>query len=269
MNARWKTALTATLMVLAAPAMAEMTFYERPDFKGRSFTTAGGVNDFARSGFNNRLSSVIVRGDPWEACSNADFSGRCVFLWPGQYPSLSAMELDDRISSARPFGRQPRGEDARYVPPAGHAQDYRRRGDERIYLAEVTSVREVLGTPGQRCWVESQPAAPEPRHNRAPGAILGAVIGGVLGHQVGGGSGRDLATVGGAVAGAIVGANAGRADDEAVPTRDVQRCTDDASRARAAYWEVTYEFRGQEHQMQMTMPPGRTVTVNHKGEPRV
>jgi uncharacterized protein YcfJ len=269
MDARWKAVLAAAATVASTAAMADMTFYEHPDFKGRSFTATDAVIDFGRSGFNDHVSSVIVLGDPWEACDNADFSGRCVFLWPGQYPSLSAMALDDRMSSARPFGRQPRSDDARYVPPANPAQDYRRRQNERIYLADVTAVREVLGTPGQRCWVEPRPAAQEPRDNRAPAAILGAVIGGVLGHQVGGGTGRDLATVGGAVAGAFVGANVGRGGADAEPARDVQRCSGDASSARPAYWEVTYEFRGQEHQMQMTAPPGRTVTVNEQGEPRV
>jgi hypothetical protein len=35
-----------------------------------------------------------------------------------------------------------------------------------------------------------------------------------------------------------------------------------------AYWDVTYNFRGQEHRVQMSAPPGTTVTVNELGEPR-
>jgi hypothetical protein len=31
---------------------------------------------------------------------------------------------------------------------------------------------------------------------------------------------------------------------------------------------VTYAFRGVEHRMQTTVPPGPTVTVNEQGEPR-
>jgi uncharacterized protein YcfJ len=31
---------------------------------------------------------------------------------------------------------------------------------------------------------------------------------------------------------------------------------------------VTYEFRGQQHRVQMARDPGRTVTVNRNGEPR-
>jgi uncharacterized protein YcfJ len=37
---------------------------------------------------------------------------------------------------------------------------------------------------------------------------------------------------------------------------------------RADYWDVTYEFRGDEHRVQLSAPPGRTVTVNAQGEPR-
>jgi hypothetical protein len=32
---------------------------------------------------------------------------------------------------------------------------------------------------------------------------------------------------------------------------------------------VTYEFRGVEHRVQMTAPPGQTIAVNGRGEPRV
>ncbi len=100
-----------------------------------------------------------------------------------------------------------------------------------------------------------------------PGAIVGAVIGGVLGHQIGGGRGRDVATVGGAIAGAAVGANVGR--DEGYG-RDVEHCTGTCSRYdRPDYWDVTYVFDGQEHHVQMSTPPGSTITVNRDGEPRM
>jgi hypothetical protein len=31
---------------------------------------------------------------------------------------------------------------------------------------------------------------------------------------------------------------------------------------------VTYDFRGEEHRVQLTTPPGRTISVNNRGEPR-
>ena len=101
-----------------------------------------------------------------------------------------------------------------------------------------------------------------------PGAIAGALLGGIIGHQIGGGFGKDIATLGGVAAGAAVGANVGR-DGQAVATQDVRRCESVPGQARTAYWDVTYRFRGQDHRLQMTRPPGATVTVNRQGEPRV
>jgi hypothetical protein len=46
------------------------------------------------------------------------------------------------------------------------------------------------------------------------------------------------------------------------------RCETTASTARPEFWDVTYSFRGQEHHIQTTTPPGRTVSVNEQGEPR-
>ena len=75
------------------------------------------------------------------------------------------------------------------------------------------------------------------------------MIGGVVGHQVGGGRGRDLATVGGAVAGGAAGSQVGRLGigGQQAETRDVQRCENVPSQAKPDHWDVTYEFRGQEH----------------------
>ena len=38
--------------------------------------------------------------------------------------------------------------------------------------------------------------------------------------------------------------------------------------ARPDYWDVSYDFRGTEHHVQMATPPGPTITVNERGEPR-
>jgi len=100
-----------------------------------------------------------------------------------------------------------------------------------------------------------------------PGAVVGAVLGGILGHQVGNGRGQDVATVGGAVAGGAIGANVGR-DRQPAYGQDVRRCENAPSQSRTEYWDVTYDFRGQEHRVQMTAAPGRTLTVNEQGEPR-
>ncbi len=269
MTTRWKMALAVTALASACMAQAQVTFYEHDGFQGRTFTATQAVEDFARAGFNDRASSVVVLGDPWEVCEHGSFEGQCRVLRPGQYPSLREMGLNDRVSSVRPIARQARVSDERYAPPAQPGYDNRRRKNERLFEADVTSVHAVVGSPGQRCWVEHQPASQGSGDNRTPGAILGAVIGGVLGHQVGGGSGRDLATVGGAVAGAVVGSRVGRGDGEGTAARDVQRCNGEQGANRPGYWDVTYRFRGEDHRIQMTTQPGRTITVNRRGEPRV
>lgn len=255
---------------LAAPrenAIPQITFFEQEGFAGRSFKTQERVINFARQGFNDRASSAIVLNHRWEVCENAGFTGRCVVLRPGRYPSLAAMGLNDRISSVREVLRDARVEDERYAPPPAPIYDSRRRNNERLFEANVTSVRAVVGTPEQRCWVEKEQIAPERSAANIPAAIAGAVIGGVLGHQIGDGRGRDLATAGGAVAGGLLGANFGRGDTQA-QTRDVQRCTNASSAGRPDYWDVSYIFRGQEHRLQMANPPGQTITVNERGEPR-
>jgi uncharacterized protein YcfJ len=152
-------------------------------------------------------------------------------------------------------------------PPAAPAYAYAPPPRERFYIVPVLSVHAVVGPPEQRCWVERQQVV-ENRDLSVPGAIVGAVVGGVLGHQVGGGHGKDLATVGGAVAGGAIGANVGRGSTQ-VYSQDVQRCATVEHRARPEYWDVTYNFRGMVHRAQLTTPPGRNITVNEAGEPRV
>ena len=266
--------LRSTLVVagwaIATHAAAQVTFYEREGFEGRSFSTTRQVDNFGRTGFNDRASSVVVLNDRWEVCEDTRFSGRCAVLRPGRYPSLAAMGLDDRVSSVRTVSRNARVDDSRYAPAPIAVYDNHRRRNERVYEANFTSVRAVMGPPEQRCWVEREQVVQERGDVNVPGAIVGALIGGVLGHQVGGGRGKDVATAGGAVAGAAVGANVGRdAGGNRVYTQDVQRCASAPSQGRPDHWDVTYEFRGQEHRMQMTAPPGPTVTVNRHGEPRV
>ena len=247
-----------------APVAGRVVFYEKENLSGRSFTTQGEVANFAPTGFNDRISSIEVFGEPWEVCRDSAFAGPCVVLREGKYPSLSAMGLDNRISSARVLGRDGPAADNR----PGALYDPRRRDNEALFEANVTAVRAVVGAPEQRCWVDRDQVAVEPSRSNLPGTIIGAVIGGILGHQVGNGRGRDLATVGGAVAGGAIGASVGR-DGQPTQTQDVQRCTTVPSQVRADLWDVTYIFRGQEHRVQMTSPPGATIIVNRDGEPRV
>jgi uncharacterized protein YcfJ len=269
MSPTLKHVFAISALALATHAAAQVTLFEREGFNGRSQVVQKQVNNFERFGFNDRASSALVQNQRWEVCEDVRFNGRCVILRPGRYSSLAAMGLNDRVSSVRPVRANMRVAEERYAPPPAPYYDARRRNNERLYEADVTSVRAVVGPPEQRCWVEREQVAQDAPRSNVPAAIAGAVIGGILGHQVGGGRGKDLATVGGAIAGGAIGTTIGR-DGRPLPgqTQDVQRCTSVPSQAQPALWDVSYVFRGQEHQVQMTTPPGRTVTVNRLGEPR-
>jgi hypothetical protein len=95
----------ASGLLLASPAWSEVTFYEREEFRGRSFTVVDPVENFAQYGFNDRASSAVVRRGRYLICDDAGFRGRCVTLGPGEYRALRDLGLNNRISSARPAGR--------------------------------------------------------------------------------------------------------------------------------------------------------------------
>ena len=269
MNGLIRTAITVAAIAAAAQASAQVTFYENDGYGGRTFSTQSQVDDLYRFGFNDRASSVRVERDSWQLCEDSGFRGRCVVLGPGEYPSLAAMGLNDRISSVRLAANPVAQEAPRYGATAPYdaapPYDARRRRGERLYQANVTNVRAVVGAPEKRCWMEKEEVREERRAN-VPGAIVGGLIGGILGHQVGSGTGRSVLTAGGAVTGAVLGGRYGRGDN--TTTRDVERCSETPAQAKPAFWDVTYEFRGQEHHVQMTAPPGATVQVNRQGEPR-
>ena len=260
--------LAISAIAVAGHAAAEITFYEGEGYRGRVFSTDTMVPNMARTGFNDRASSVVVDRGSWEVCEHARFEGRCAVLRRGSYPSLRHLGMENAISSVRRVEEGRQHGLATPEPLAAPDYEYRRRPEEAVFEAPVTSVRAVVGPPTQRCWIErqqvQQPSRGEPNIG---GAIVGGVIGGILGHQVGGGSGKDLATAGGAVAGAAIGANTGRSGGGSVVDRDVQRC-ESVSSTRPEYWDVTYNYQGVEHRVQMSAPPGRTIAVNRFGEPR-
>lgn len=268
----WQHKLALSLFTAAlsttAIAAAQITFYEGAGFRGRAFSADKHVKDFRRSSFNDRASSVVVERGRWQVCEDVNFRGHCTVLRKGSYESLSAMGMNNRISSMRPVSRR----DERYEsdapePIAMPAYEYRRRANERIYQVPVTSAVAVMGPPEERCWVERQQVKESDRRDsNVGGAIVGAIIGGVLGHQVGEGRGKDAATVGGVAAGAVIGSRVGRGTDNR-ESRDVRRC-DSVVSGTPAYWDVSYSFRGVPHRLQMSEEPGRTIAVNYKGDPR-
>ncbi len=265
MNRKLKAALGASALVFATQALAQITFYEGEGQRGRAFTADQQVPDFVQVGFNDLASSAVVERGRWEICEDSYFNGRCVILQPGSYDSLRGFGMDKRISSVRRVADRDRYANEAPPPYPTPVYDYRRRPEERTYDVPVTSVHAVMGPPGQRCWTEREHVNESSRPN-VGGAVVGAILGGVLGHQIGGGRGRDVATVGGAVAGGAIGANAGR-QSGGTYEQDVQRCETTAS-GPPQYWDVTYDYRGVEHRVQLSAPPGPTIPVNEYGEPR-
>jgi hypothetical protein len=222
----FQAALTAAALTLAAPAVAQITFYEHEGFRGSVHTTQGALDNFAGWDFNDRASSVVVDKGRWEVCEGVGFSGRCAVLRPGAYDRLSTMGLNDRLASVRPAQPSARYENEASPPMRRPDYDYRQRPREPLFEVPVSSVRAVLGAPDQRCWLERQP---EQRAGGSAGR-------GVIGHQTG--------------------------------RSPLQRCVQ-VSNDTPAFWDVSYSFRGRAHRIQMNEPPGRTITVNRAGEPRM
>ena len=101
MNTILKSTLAAVAVAISAQAAAGITFYEREDFRGQSFTTDRPVRDLDRFGFNNRASSAVVSSGRWEVCEDSRFRGRCVVLRQGSYESLSRDYSQSNYSSSR------------------------------------------------------------------------------------------------------------------------------------------------------------------------
>ena len=98
-----RTIALACGLAAAGVASAEVTLYEHDGFRGRSVTVDRQMRNLERRGFNDEISSVVVRNGTWELCEHARFEGRCVTVGPGNYPSLASVGLNDRVSSVRPI----------------------------------------------------------------------------------------------------------------------------------------------------------------------
>jgi hypothetical protein len=92
--------LGAAAALAAFQASAQMRLYEHDRFAGRSVGVERSTRDLSQLGFNDRASSAIVRGGRWTLCEHARFGGHCV--------TLSAMGLNDRVSSVRRADQRPR-----------------------------------------------------------------------------------------------------------------------------------------------------------------
>jgi len=85
------------------PRGPQIVFYDQPGFQGQSFGSYMPIPDLKRVGLN-RAASVVVEAGAWEVCDGERFSGRCVLLRPGRYPSFGVIELQGPIASVRLAG---------------------------------------------------------------------------------------------------------------------------------------------------------------------
>lgn len=256
--------VAAIALGMAATAQAAITLYEDDGFRGRSVTVGGPVANLKALGFNDMASSVIVEGGRWVACEHDNFRGRCVAFQLGSHASLRSIGMNDEITSIRPYRRGlDDGWELVSAQPDANFYPWFQRPGERLYDAPVIDVRAVMGSPEQRCWTEHRPSSGG--NPNVGGAVVGAIIGGILGHQIGSGRGNDAATAAGAIAGATIGAQTGGGS---LPhSRDIRRC-ETVGGGSTVYYDVGYTFRGQDHYIQMSHPPGPTIRVNGRGEPR-
>jgi uncharacterized protein YcfJ len=109
----------AALVAAAGHASAAITLFGQDNFHGARVTLDRPAPDFREFNFNDRASSVIVDGEPWEVCQDIGFRNRCAILRPGSYPNLAAVGLGDLLSSARPARREPPPPPPVAPPPSG------------------------------------------------------------------------------------------------------------------------------------------------------
>lgn len=93
-----------SLCFVANSALSEIALFEDDNYGGRTYRSSAPVPNLGDTDFNDKASSVIVRGRSWQLCDDADYRGHCVTLDPGEYPSLRTMGLNDKVSSVRAIG---------------------------------------------------------------------------------------------------------------------------------------------------------------------
>ncbi|MFK3739268.1 beta/gamma crystallin-related protein [Massilia sp. TN1-12] len=96
-------AAAAVLATLANTSFAgEMTIFADSNFRGNRVTLERDARNLSEFGFNDRISSVVIRSGIWQLCEDANFRGRCAELGPGEYRQLP---FNDSVSSIREISR--------------------------------------------------------------------------------------------------------------------------------------------------------------------
>ncbi len=101
--------IAAALIIAAGAASAQIAMYEHDNYGGRVVRASNSIANLSETGFNDKASSAVIRGGNWQLCVDSYFRGSCITLGPGEYRSLSAMGLNDKLSSVRELGWTPDG----------------------------------------------------------------------------------------------------------------------------------------------------------------
>jgi len=121
-----------------------------------------------------------------------------------------------------------------------------------------TPVIQQVAVPRQVC--NNQPMVVQ-QPNSGAGAVIGTIAGGLLGNQFGHGNGRAAATVVGAIGGAGVGNSIEASGNSTV--QNAQQCsTQTFYENRTVGYNVTYEYAGREHTVQLPQDPGPTIRLD-------
>lgn len=128
---------------------------------------------------------------------------------------------------------------------------------EQGRVISSTPVVQQVAVQRQVC---SQQAVPVERQTSGMGGLFGSIAGAAIGSQIGSGDGRIAATLIGAVGGALLGNHAeGGGSYAAQPS---QVCAPQTSyENRTVGYNVTYEYNGRQHTVQMPHDPGTTVQL--------
>lgn len=102
--------------------------FANPDFSGQSLRVDGPITHLNRYRFNDKASSIRVRGGSWEVCTDPNFRGRCEVITYGE-DRLNDIRLNDKITSIRPVAASYGGRYDRN-PGYGRGNDHRRRGGQ-------------------------------------------------------------------------------------------------------------------------------------------
>jgi len=123
-------AAAAVLALCSHAAFAgELTLFADSDFRGARVTIDRDAYDLNRAGFNDRVSSIVVRSGVWQVCEHAGFGGTCAEFGPGEYRSLP--RFNDSISSVREVTRGGPGRDRRDDRDGGGWRGDRDNHDDR------------------------------------------------------------------------------------------------------------------------------------------